>query len=157
MEQVLIFDWQQWPLSSGWPRRSWRSLMGLPHFTNWLNCKFMRCPVGIPSLSPHNSSPPQSPFGRHPCQQSVHCWTKTNTTICDQDDAGSLSFLIALRFVFVFIFIFLFRFRFCSRSHSSPSYFYYTSSPCPRLFALATIVMGIMEKIVLHLNNNTRT
>lgn len=62
---------------------------------------------------------------------------KTNTAICDQDDDGSLSFLIASAWCFHFISIFFFFL-------------------CIWLFSFA-IVMGIMEKIVLHLNNNTRT
>lgn len=79
-------------------RRSWRSLMGLPHFTNWLNCNFMRRVQSV-----HPALPPLAPA---PSKQSVHCWTKTNTTICDQDDAGSLSFsdCVAFRFHFHFHF-----------------------------------------------------
>lgn len=110
-----------------WPRRSWRSLMGLPHFTNWLNCKFMRCPVGLPP--PHAFAP--SPCTLSASNQSIVA--KTNTTICDQDDAGSLSFLIAsawrsFRFHFhfhfpCFVFVFaLVRFIFII-SPSSPLFF----------------------------------
>lgn len=126
-----------------WPRRSWRSLMGLPHFTNWLNCKFMRCPVGIP--------PPPLHAPLSASNQSIVA--KTNTAICDQDDAGSLSFLIASAWR-----SFRFHFHF-------PSFvfvlalvrFIFIIPPSPPPFFALPIVMGIMEKIVLHLNNNTRT
>lgn len=86
-----------------------------------------------------------SPAGPAPIVQFAIV-AKTNAAICDQDDDdggggdggdGSLSFLIASAWRFHFISI--------SISFSCFSFFF------------VAIVMGIMEKIVLHLNNNTRT
>lgn len=151
MEQVLTFDWQHWPLSFEAQAQAQAELA----LVNGLAALYKLAQLQLYASCPVGPTSPPLPLTPAPSKQSVHCWTKTNTTICDQDDAGSLSFsdCVAFRFHFHFhfpCFVFVLSLSFCF------VLFLLYLLP-PPFFALSTIVMGIMEKIVLHLNNNTRT
>lgn len=94
-----------------WPRLSWRSLMGLPHFTNWLNCKFMRCPVGLPpSTFPLHSPPLLAPS---PPQAISPLLLKLIPPYVTRTTPARYPFWLrphGVRFVFIFIFLVSFSF-----------------------------------------------